>query len=256
MPWTKLTDQFHDDPRIRSTWLACPPSLGLHVMALTYSAAHLLDGHVDQSWVREKIPGAAARRKAIAALVDSGLWLVNGDGWVIRNYLRYNPSRAKVEEDRRADSERKARGRQSDSRESPAGIQTDSARIPPVPSRPVPSSPTEKNTGEVEQVWESWLAATGRSRSVLDAKRKRIIDAALKSHGLDDCLAAVRNIGADPWAGGANDRGKPFNGIEHALGSAERIERWRDAVPVPLRGVPGGKYDAAAAAKANRGEAA
>lgn len=81
-------------------------------------------------------------------------------------------------------------------------------------------------------------------------------DQALKSHGLADCLAAVRNIGADPWAGGANDRGKPFNGIEHALGSAERIERWRDAVPVPLRGVPGGKYDAAAAAKANRGEAA
>lgn len=124
--------------------------------------------------------------------------------------------------------------------------------------RGVKESPTDSPVAaDRQQVWDAWIAATGRTaQTVMDAKRKRIIDQALKSHGLADCLAAVRNIGADPWAGGANDRGKPFNGVEHALGSAERIERWRDETPKPLRGVPGGKYDAAAAAKASRGEAA
>jgi hypothetical protein len=87
--------------------------------------------------------------------------------------------------------------------------------------------------GDVEVVFESWVTATGRdkARTKLTADRRRRIVKALASHGVDDCLAAVRNIGADPWASGENDRGRPFNDIEHALGSTKRIEDWRDRTP-------------------------
>ncbi|MCU1500616.1 MAG: hypothetical protein JWM47_4569 [Acidimicrobiales bacterium] len=84
---------------------------------------------------------------------------------------------------------------------------------------------------QVVAVFDAWTEATRRdaNRTKLLPDRRRLIEKALASHGLDDCLAAVRNIGADAWAAGANERRKPFNDLKHALGNAERIERWRDA---------------------------
>ena len=97
---------------------------------------------------------------------------------------------------------------------------------------------------QVHQVFDAWVAATSRNaaRTKLTDERRRRIQKALASHGLEDCLQAVRNIGADEWAAGANDRQKPFNDIEHALGSSKRIEGWRDANPRgPSQGSPGSR---------------
>lgn len=81
---------------------------------------------------------------------------------------------------------------------------------------------------DVRVVFDAWLVATERdaARTKLNPERRRIIVKALGSHGIDVCLRAVRNIGADAWARGANDRGQRFDDISHALGSHERIERW------------------------------
>lgn len=86
---------------------------------------------------------------------------------------------------------------------------------------------------QVVEVFDEWVAATERApgRTRLTPDRRRRIDKAIASHGLDDCLAAVRHIGADSWARGANDRGRRFDDIAHALGSTERLERWRDQQP-------------------------
>lgn len=83
-------------------------------------------------------------------------------------------------------------------------------------------------SSSVDLVFGEWMRATGRdtARTKLTADRRRRIVKALDSHGEEMCLAAVRNIGTDRWAAGLNDRGRPFNDIEHALGTAERIERW------------------------------
>lgn len=86
----------------------------------------------------------------------------------------------------------------------------------------------------VVTVFDVWAKATDRDgRTRLTPDRRRCIVRALKSHGMDDCLAAVRNIGADTWARGQNDRGTRFDDIKHALGDAERLERWRDAATAP-----------------------
>lgn len=105
------------------------------------------------------------------------------------------------------------------------------------------------NDREVDLVFDTWVSSTrrNRARAKLTDDRRRRIEKALASHGLQDCLAAVRNIGADSWAAGENDRGRPFNDIEHALGSTKRIEEWRDRAPVLC--------DDRAARRARRGQA-
>lgn len=105
MPWAKLDDHFHDNPKVRKAWRSCSASLGLHIMALTYSSAHLLDGHVGTEFVADQIPTQRHRDAAVHALVDAGLWTPNGDGWNIKDYLEFNPSRASVEAKRKARSE-------------------------------------------------------------------------------------------------------------------------------------------------------
>lgn len=98
----------------------------------------------------------------------------------------------------------------------------------------------ESPDGETKLIFSAWVEATGRDpgKTKLTADRRRRIELAIRSHGSEDCLAAVRNIGKDGWARGDNDRGRRFDDIEHALGKAERIERWRDWTPsVPGRPV-------------------
>lgn len=114
MPWVKLDDRFHEDPRVIQAWQASRVSIGLYVMALTYSGAHLLDGNIPEHFVVEKVPGTGDRRKAIAALVDAGLWEPQDNGWKVRNYLKFNPSKAEVEHGRSIDRFRKELTRDGD----------------------------------------------------------------------------------------------------------------------------------------------
>ena len=86
---------------------------------------------------------------------------------------------------------------------------------------------------EIALVFAEWLSSTRRpaSRTKLTPERRSTIKRALAAHGLNDCLAAVRNIGASEEARSGYGRGTRFDDIKHALGTAERIERWRDWQP-------------------------
>ena len=145
MSWAKLDDRFDDNRKVKRVWLTCPQALGLHVMALTYCTRHHTDGLVDREYVTEKAPSARQRDRMTAALVDAGLWDEHADGWTIHDFLDFNPSRADIEEKRRADADRKARGRATQSAKRPRGVRAESDRTParvrdassgPVPTRP------------------------------------------------------------------------------------------------------------------------
>lgn len=155
MSWGKIDDQFHAHRKAKLAWKGHPRALGLHLLAISYCAGQLTDGLVDSEFVEEKIPVARDRAAATSALVAAGLWVPEDGDWRINDWLDYNPSRADVLARRRADSERKARGRHKDSDRSPTGIHAESAGIPNgvrkpparpragvVPTRPVPTTPT------------------------------------------------------------------------------------------------------------------
>jgi hypothetical protein len=98
--WARLDDRFHEHRKVKKAWRCSPASVGLHVMAITYCAGHGTDGLVDVEFVEEKVPKDRDRERMIAALVDAGLWELVDGGWVIHDFLEFNPSRAETDEQR------------------------------------------------------------------------------------------------------------------------------------------------------------
>jgi hypothetical protein len=109
--WVRIDDQLHSHPKFTAAWSMEPASVGLELLALSHSAAYLTDGKVDGLFVRPWFRSTARRTRAVDALVESGLWVPDGRGWQIHDYLDYNESREENQQRRRADVVRKRTAR-------------------------------------------------------------------------------------------------------------------------------------------------
>ena len=108
MSWVKLDDQFFMHPKV------LPLSRGaklLYLSALTYASAQLTDGHLNEAAVSAVARTVGVQPRLSADLRDAGLWDRTEDGYVIHDYLAYNPSREQVLRARQAAAERTARWR-------------------------------------------------------------------------------------------------------------------------------------------------
>lgn len=93
------------------------------------------------------------------------------------------------------------------------------------PQTPTPDRPPQA----VGQVFEAWLVSTGRTnQTLLDAKRRRLIDKALKDYPLDDVLDAVRGWHFSPHHRGENESRTVYNDLGLLLRDASHIEMFRD----------------------------
>ncbi|MCY0959630.1 mucin-2 [Streptomyces sp. H27-H5] len=114
MTWFKVDDTAHTNPKLLKAGNA---ALGLWVRAGAYAAQHLTEG---------VIPGVVAQLYGTAPqcrkLVASGLWHAHGHScgrcqqppagdYVMHDFLTYNPTKARVEDDRAAAAERQKRAR-------------------------------------------------------------------------------------------------------------------------------------------------
>jgi hypothetical protein len=106
MPWGKLDDSLDNHPKARRAGLE---ALGLWTRSIAHAAGYLTDGHIDVGWLEER--AGRQSKKLGDLLVVSGLWEPNSDGFLIHDYLDYNPSREEVLAKRAADSKRKANGK-------------------------------------------------------------------------------------------------------------------------------------------------
>jgi hypothetical protein len=107
MTWGRLDDSFYDNPKVLAALEIDVASIALHARAIAYAARHEKDGHLTQHAVCSLMPSQPDRESAVAALTQTGLWHENGEGYVIHDFLDYNPSRAELVEKRRRDRERK-----------------------------------------------------------------------------------------------------------------------------------------------------
>ena len=73
MPWAKLDDRFHENPKVRKVWRRCPAAIGLYVLALAGCGTNIGQGTLDD---------LDASAEAIAALVSEGLWYAAPGGYV------------------------------------------------------------------------------------------------------------------------------------------------------------------------------
>ena len=95
-PWAKVDDTLHSHPKAMQAGL---PALGLHLLAMSYSAGYLTDGFVPDGWVERE----QGRTKGLPnRLVEAGMWHRIEGGYIIHDWLDYNPSRAEVIERREA----------------------------------------------------------------------------------------------------------------------------------------------------------
>jgi hypothetical protein len=155
MSWAKFDDRYDDHEKIKRVWKRSGLGAALHCHAITYSARHETDGMVTTEWIQERFDIARTKPKdrteAMAALVELGLFeLVDGERFLVHDYLDYNPSAAELQAKREADAERKRKkppsGLRADSNGSPSGnggsVHSDSEpRAGVVPARPGPAPP-------------------------------------------------------------------------------------------------------------------
>lgn len=107
MPWVKLDDRF---PSHRKVALLSDRAFRLHVSAICWCSENLTDGRITDRELPlvAKVRGVKATAQQLA---DAGLWDRTDDGWMIHDYLDFNPSREQVLAERKKNAERQERFR-------------------------------------------------------------------------------------------------------------------------------------------------
>lgn len=116
MTWLKKDDKFPEHRKIRRLTDA---AYRLHDTALCYAAKDESDGFLEEGDIDEMQHGKRLR-KNIPALIDAGLWEVVDGGWLLHDFLDYNPSHGRQEAKRAA-----ARERQQTYRKRKPTVETD-----------------------------------------------------------------------------------------------------------------------------------
>ncbi|MFJ7999027.1 hypothetical protein ACIQ7D_18030 [Streptomyces sp. NPDC096310] len=102
MPWVRLDDRF---PSHRKVALLSDRAFRLYVSALCWCSENLTEGAIS----KRELPVVARLRgmnKAVTELEAAGLWDRTPDGWMVHDYLEYNPDRARVKADRESNAAR------------------------------------------------------------------------------------------------------------------------------------------------------
>lgn len=99
MSWVRLDDTFGHHPKVVSL---SDRAFRVHVLALCYASQHETDGFIPAG----VLPVILGSKRTAAELEAAGLWEQTAGGWVIHDYLLYNPSRAELDDERKRRSER------------------------------------------------------------------------------------------------------------------------------------------------------
>lgn len=87
----------------------------------------------------------------------------------------------------------------------------------------------EHGTGNREiRVFDAWRESTGKERTVMDPKRRRLIQSRLKEFPVEDLVDAVRGWRHSPFHCGQNDHAKTYNDLGLLLRDAAHVEQFRD----------------------------
>lgn len=127
MPWARLDDQIYCHPKMQ----ACDGyARALNVAGITYCSAQLTDGFIPKHAPRLIMAMAgfvledAPLGDCIHQLTEAGLWEPATNGYLIHDYLVYNPSRAQVmaSRERNAARQQRHRDQQRESNSSSNGV--------------------------------------------------------------------------------------------------------------------------------------
>jgi hypothetical protein len=209
MAWVKIDDQFTDHPKAAE---AGPLGVAMHVAGLCYCNRHLTDGFISEAVAARllnfggiytaQFPGGILEesqevhwRSVVDSLVHARLWeQIAGEysGWMIHDYLEYNPSKAETLAKREADVARKRKPplEKPQMRESawiPNGNATDSKPPVPVPVPVLKETLAPKTARQGDALWDALVEAMGHSVTTGTARG-----------AWNKALADLRKAGATP----------------------------------------------------------
>jgi hypothetical protein len=110
--WVRIDDHLYAHPKFRLAWNLEPASVGLELFALSHCAAFFTDGDVSEDFVGQWFATRRRLERSTDALVSSGLWVPNGNGWQIHDYLDYNDSKEVMVQRRKARETKRRRNRE------------------------------------------------------------------------------------------------------------------------------------------------
>jgi hypothetical protein len=133
MTWVRIEDTFPEHPKIAGI---TDGAFRAHVCALCYCSRNLTDGEVTPAGAK----WLGIRRGYIRELTIAGLWEKKGDGWLVHDFLKYNPSRAETLAQREKKAAAGKAGGLANARASARSKTVAGAsRLLEPPSRPVPN---------------------------------------------------------------------------------------------------------------------
>lgn len=108
--WSKLDDSFYDCPKVIAGGNTVA---GAFARSLAYCGRHGTDGVIPEKVASLTL--CEGKRTTLQGLLDTGLWTEHDEGYVIPDYLDYNPKAKQVKERRAATRARmqKLRGNKS-----------------------------------------------------------------------------------------------------------------------------------------------
>jgi sugar phosphate isomerase/epimerase len=136
VPWVRIEDDYLTNKKASGL---SPLARLLDVCGIIYSARELRDGHLTVDEVRVVAALVHIKRweSAAAELVDVKRWMCEPGGYLIHDYLEYQPSRDKVLAEREAARQRKQAARAKRSNGVTHDVQPDgqpeSRRLPATP---------------------------------------------------------------------------------------------------------------------------
>ncbi len=107
MVWVRLDDGYPEHPKVDRVG---PLAAWLNVCAWAYCARNLTDGFVPLERV-DRLASVPKPRELVRRLVDARLWESTEGGYLVHDYLDYNPSREQVHKERAATAQRVAQHR-------------------------------------------------------------------------------------------------------------------------------------------------
>jgi hypothetical protein len=138
MPWVRIDDDFPQHPKVVQVG---PIGMALQIAALCYSNHYLTDGFIPQQVVEHLLIGCSTDVTAdtVEKLVQVGMWEVGNKGYMIHDFLEYQPSKAQILSDR---EQKQAAGRAGGVASAKAKHQQVFEQNPtdaPAESKPVPN---------------------------------------------------------------------------------------------------------------------
>lgn len=141
MAWVKIDDKFDQHPKVEALSDA---AVRLHLAGLCYCNRGETDGRIPKA--RAVRLTESGKPKVLAELLAAGMWFDAGANYEIHDYLKYQPSKARLEEERQKSADRKARWkakRDAEKNGGRNGVPDGAANAHPDPTRPDPLPPEE-----------------------------------------------------------------------------------------------------------------